>query len=107
MPSAAGEGLADLYGALQPILDGIVEDRMAKRVAVTKPQGIDGQSEDAGPVKLAIIGQPNVVRARAASRAPKLAQGLRYMERCNLHAQRNRRLHGQCHADGCACAVPL
>lgn len=77
----AGEGLADLYGALQPILDGIVEERMANRVAMARPQGIDGQPEDAGPIKLAIIGQPNVVHARAASPVCKYS-GAQDMEQC-------------------------
>lgn len=52
----------DLYGAMQPILDALVEERMAAREEVYRPPGI-GPPEEPEPIKLAIIGQPNVVRA--------------------------------------------
>ena len=70
-----GEGLADLYQALQPIVDRVLEANLAERTAraaaeaakgpvVSSTRVVDGkeaQPESQSPISLAIIGQPNVV----------------------------------------------
>ena len=61
-----GEGLVDLYTAMQPILDNINEERTSQREerapkSKSQPAGEDNPE---GPqhMKIAIIGQPNVVK---------------------------------------------
>ena len=60
----------DLYSAMQPILDSVVEQRMAQREAPSSVPGMDGIPEPSEPIKLAIIGQPNVVRQGASPTSP-------------------------------------
>lgn len=60
-----GEGLVDLYTAMQPILDKIVDERASQREG--PPKGASPLAEEHGTegpqnMKMAIIGQPNVVR---------------------------------------------
>ena len=61
-----GEGLVDLYTAMQPILDKIIEERASKRAedAPKKKSRPAGEDDMEGPqqMKIAIIGQPNVVK---------------------------------------------
>ncbi len=86
---SAGEGLVDLYAALQPLVDSLIHTRRADRAreeaAHTPPEASDEELQelgreagmlaedeaqeeavaaaaDPGPIKLAIVGVPNVVR---------------------------------------------
>jgi predicted GTPase len=57
---AAGEGLADLYSAMQPIIDKAVEERKARAQISTAAETGSGPGVEQ-QIKLTIIGQPNVV----------------------------------------------
>lgn len=66
MCESAGEGLVDLYSAMQPILDRISEERAAAHAAElvsSASGGAAGKDDEDGPqrMKITIIGQPNVV----------------------------------------------
>ena len=54
-----GEGMADLYQALQPHLDEVA----AQRAAVAEQDG-PGAAADPEELTLAVMGLPNVVRRR-------------------------------------------
>lgn len=60
-----GEGLVDLYTAMQPVLDKIIDERASQREGLpnwaSPPAEQDG-TEGPQNMKIAIIGQPNVVR---------------------------------------------
>lgn len=60
-----GEGMADLFQALRPRLDPIIESRKALVEELADKEGGDedaeGQSQHKGPVKVAIMGLTNVV----------------------------------------------
>ena len=63
----AGEGLVDLYTAMQPMIDKIIEERASQREEAApkaRAPGLAGEDETEGPqdMKIAVIGQPNVVR---------------------------------------------
>ena len=62
----------DLYSAMQPILDSNVEQRMARREEPSRAASMDGLAEPPEPIKVAIIGQPNVVRQDASPAAASL-----------------------------------
>ena len=57
-----GEGLVDLYTAMQPIVDKIVDERASQREGLPKRPAEEDGTEGPQNMKIAIIGQPNVVR---------------------------------------------
>jgi GTP-binding protein len=60
MSAEHGEGLADLFDALAPILPAPV-DMPAPHDAEDRTE--DGEEEPAGPLKLAVVGRPNAVKS--------------------------------------------
>ena len=75
----AGEGFVDLYAALQPLVDSAAEARQpqpgrdSSGAAAAEP----GAAEPGpGTLKMAIVGLPNVVRARQPW-APAWPAGIR------------------------------
>ncbi|EIE20905.1 small GTP-binding protein [Coccomyxa subellipsoidea C-169] len=60
-----GEGLVDLYTAMQPMIDKIIEERASQREEAApkaRSPGLAGEDDTEGPqdMKIAVIGQPNV-----------------------------------------------
>lgn len=59
--TVAGEGLTDLYIAMQPTIDSVTEERKAQAEAVAQGSPSSASTQDQ-QIRLTIIGQPNVVR---------------------------------------------
>ena len=67
----AGEGFVDLYGALQPLVDSAAGARQPEPGPETSGAAeAEPGAAEAGPgtLKMAIVGLPNVVRARSPAR---------------------------------------
>ena len=100
LSAMTGEGLSDLYEALQPLLDPIVAARQAAvrqmeapaaAAAQQQQEGVQEQEEAAaggsgkGPLRVAIMGLPNVV-SLAGKRVVMGVQGARLLHSVGRNA---------------------